>query len=232
MMFGAAMAAVVSFISTNIDNIFVLILLYAQVDENFKKSYVVIGQYLAIAVLYAFSLLSAFGLNFISQKYVGLLGIIPIAIGIKELISYGKSKNTAAAHEDKPKVETGERDNIQTTSYNERRGKWHRVLKWTKSAVSIIIRPEILNVMLAAIANGADNIGVYIPLFTGYSSSQLIITALIFAVMMALWCFLVDGITSFPKVKNVIQRYKHIVVPIVFIGLGIYIIVKGFLIIE
>ena len=53
-----------------------------------KKKYVVIGQYLAIGILTAISLSAAFGLNFVPQKYVGLLGFIPIALGVKEWISY------------------------------------------------------------------------------------------------------------------------------------------------
>lgn len=48
--------SIVSFISTNIDNIFVMMVLYARVDETFKKKYVVIGQYLAIGILTAISL--------------------------------------------------------------------------------------------------------------------------------------------------------------------------------
>ena len=80
--------SIVSFISTNIDNIFVMMVLYAKVDETFKKKYVVIGQYLAIGILTAISLSAAFGLNFVPQKYVGLLGFIPIALGVKEWISY------------------------------------------------------------------------------------------------------------------------------------------------
>ena len=80
--------SIVSFISTNIDNIFVMMVLYARVDETFKKKYVVIGQYLAIGILTAISLSAAFGLNFVPQKYVGLFGFIPIALGVKEWISY------------------------------------------------------------------------------------------------------------------------------------------------
>ena len=35
--------SIVSFISTNIDNIFVMMVLYARVDETFKKKYVAIS---------------------------------------------------------------------------------------------------------------------------------------------------------------------------------------------
>ena len=52
-----------------------MMVLYARVDETFKKKYVVIGQYLAIGILTAISLSAAFGLNFVPQKYVGLFGL-------------------------------------------------------------------------------------------------------------------------------------------------------------
>ena len=95
---------------------------------------------------------------------------------------------------------------------------------------SKIVKPEILSVALVGVANGADNIGVYIPLFTGYSSIQVIVTIIVFVLMMAVWCFLGEKITDFPKIKAIIQTYKYFAVPVVFVGLGIYIIIKSGLI--
>lgn len=68
--------SIVSFISTNIDNIFVMMVLYARVDETFKKKYVVIGQYLAIGILTAISLSAAFGLNFVPQKNTSVCSVL------------------------------------------------------------------------------------------------------------------------------------------------------------
>ena len=214
--------SIVSFISTNIDNIFVMMVLYARVDETFKKKYVVIGQYLAIGILTAISLSAAFGLNFVPQKYVGLLGLIPIALGVKEWISYKRPVQNKSNRKEFP-LET---EKTEAAHPN----KLQNILRKVTSMASKIVKPEILSVALVGVANGADNIGVYIPLFTGYSSIQVIVTIIVFVLMMAVWCFLGEKITDFPKIKAIIQTYKYFAVPAVFVGLGIYIIIKSGLI--
>ena len=215
--------SIVSFISTNIDNIFVMMVLYARVDETFKKKYVVIGQYLAIGILTAISLSAAFGLNFVPQKYVGLLGFIPIALGVKEWISYKRP-----AQNQNPIVKNFRWKQKKPKAAHP--NKLQNILRKVTSMASKIVKPEILSVALVGVANGADNIGVYIPLFTGYSSIQVIVTIIVFVLMMAVWCFLGEKITDFPKIKAIIQTYKYFAVPAVFVGLGIYIIIKSGLI--
>ena len=209
--------SIVSFISTNIDNIFVMMVLYARVDETFKKKYVIIGQYLAIGILSA-----AFGLNFVPQKYVGLLGFIPIALGVKEWISYKRPAQNKSNRKEFP-LET---EKTEAAHPN----KLQNILRNVTSMASKIVKPEILSVALVGVANGADNIGVYIPLFTGYSSIQVIITIIVFVLMMAVWCFLGEKITDFPKIKAIIQTYKYFAVPAVLVGLGIYFITTSGLI--
>lgn len=213
--------SVISFISTNIDNVFVMMILYSKVDEKLKKHYVVIGQYLGLIVLVTISLLGAFGMNFIPQQYIGLLGLIPIGLGIKELITNKTEKPALVEHGTK----TGVSKEIIPIPDN-KQGTLIHTLSKIKSAVAKIVKPEILNVALIAIANGADNIGVYIPLFTGYSAAQLIVTNITFALLMSLWCFFGNKIASLPVVNRKTEKYKHIIVPTLFIGLGIYIIVK------
>ena len=103
----------------------------------------------------------------------------------------------------------------------------YHILSKVKLIISNTISHEVLSVIVVAIANGADNIGVYIPLFTGYSTIQLIVTIIIFVFMMAIWCLLGSTVTNFPKITSMLQKNKHIVVPIIFIGLGIYIFIKS-----
>ena len=81
----------------------------------------------------------------------------------------------------------------------------------------------LMNVAFVTIANGADNIGVYIPLFTGFSVVQYIIFFLVFAVMTALWCILGYKAASMTLLKNTINKYKKMIVPAVYILLGVYI---------
>ena len=86
--------AIVAFAATNIDDIFVLTLFFAQ--KNLKRWHIVAGQYLGLAGLIAISLLGYFARLIIPQSWIGLLGLAPIAIGIKKFIDWrqGKELNT------------------------------------------------------------------------------------------------------------------------------------------
>lgn len=233
-MTGTVATSVISFVSTNIDNIFVMMLFYAQVDEKLKKKHIVIGQYLGLAVLVLISILGAFGLNFVPQEYIGFLGLLPIALGVREWINYKIKKRLPAAqcHGIDRKAETINEEQIKNISLSP--GKEYSRLQYVlikaKCAIFHAVNPEIFSVVVVAVSNGADNIGVYIPLFTGYSIMQIVVTMTVFFLMMALWCLLGSTITDFPRITAAIQKHKHVAVPIIFIGLGVYIFIKSGLI--
>ena len=75
--------AFVSFASTNIDDIFVLMLLFYQRNNYMKKQHIIIGQYLGIGTLITISIIGALGFSVIPHEYVGVLGLVPIYLGIK-----------------------------------------------------------------------------------------------------------------------------------------------------
>jgi cadmium resistance protein CadD (predicted permease) len=81
--------AVVVFASTNIDDVFVLVMFFA--DKNFRVRDVVIGQYAGVSTLYAISAIAALISLIIPPTYIGLLGLAPIAIGIRKL--YNRRRN-------------------------------------------------------------------------------------------------------------------------------------------
>lgn len=77
--------AIVAFAATNLDDIFVLTFFFAQ--KNLQIWRVVLGQYLGIAGLILVSLVGFFARLIIPYKWIGFLGLIPIAIGIRKLIA-------------------------------------------------------------------------------------------------------------------------------------------------
>lgn len=192
-MFEAFITSIVSFVGTNIDDIFIGTLLYSEANSRSQSRSIVIGKYVGIGLLVAISILGAFGLSFVSDEYIGLLGVVPIALGVKEIISYARNKN----------------------------GKDSELKRKTSSF--------LLRVVFITVANGADNIGVYIPLFAGYEFWQLLIAVAVFTLMIALWCFLSRRLVDWSILKNILSRYRHIIVPSVYIALGAYILAKGFL---
>ena len=77
--------AIVAFAATNLDDIFVLTFFFAQ--KNLQIWRVVLGQYLGIAGLILVSLVGFFASLIIPYRWIGLLGLIPIGIGIRKLIA-------------------------------------------------------------------------------------------------------------------------------------------------
>lgn len=77
------------------------------------------------------------------------------------------------------------------------------------------------------IANGGDNIGIYIPFFALYSLSQIFVIVVIFSILIAVWCYIGFRLATLPMIKKAVEKYGGIVIPFVFIGIGIHVIVSS-----
>lgn len=84
----------------------------------------------------------------------------------------------------------------------------------------------ILSTAFITIASGADNLGVYIPLFTGFNGYETLTALIIFAFMTFIWCLLGKALASLKKLQNLIDKYKAYLIPAVYFILGIYIFLK------
>lgn len=82
----AVVAGVLSFAATNIDDIFILMLFFSQTGAGFRNWHVVLGQYLGFAALVALSVLGSLGVLVVPEEWIGLMGVVPIFLGIKGLI--------------------------------------------------------------------------------------------------------------------------------------------------
>ena len=198
------LSALGSFIVTNIDDIFVLMLLFSQASSQAKASNgrtvkgnriypkdIVIGQYLGFALLVLISLLATFGVTLIPDQWVGLLGLIPIYLGVKMFIK-GEDEEEGAI----------------LSSLN----------KFNKF---------YLSVAFITFANGGDNIGIYVSFFSTLNNNQLVITVVTFFIMVAVWCLIGYRLARFRYVSETLEKYGRWVIPIVFIGLGFYIMAEN-----
>ena len=88
-------------------------------------------------------------------------------------------------------------------------------------------RGSVFTVAAVTFANGGDNIGIYVPLFATSDAQALIITLIAFRVLIAVWCALGYYLGKHPAVKRIVDRYGHILMPFVLIGLGIYILIES-----
>jgi cadmium resistance protein CadD (predicted permease) len=182
--------AIVLFVSTNVDDLVVLIAFFA--NSRFRARDVVAGQYAGVAVLFIVSAAGALLSLVIPKAYLGLLGIFPILIGIGKLLELRRDRTRTAPS----------KDLVATTGSH----------------------GNIASVALVTVANGGDNIGVYIPSFAVHSGSQVAIIAVVFVAMTALLCLLAHWMVSHPRLGAPLRRYGHILAPLVLIALGILII--------
>jgi cadmium resistance protein CadD (predicted permease) len=74
--------------STNVDNLVVLTVLFSQSAQcgSPRTSQVVIGQYVGSVIIIVVSVVAAAGLLVVPDKWVGLLGLVPLTLGVYGLV--------------------------------------------------------------------------------------------------------------------------------------------------
>ena len=81
-------------------------------------------------------------------------------------------------------------------------------------------------VAMLTIANGGDNLAAYTPFFAATGTAQAVVTLVVFAACVALWCAGGVLLTRHPRVTRVFARYGHWILPVAYILLGLYILHK------
>jgi cadmium resistance transport/sequestration family protein len=202
----AIVAGITSFAATNIDDMVLSMLFFAQVNDTFRPRHIFVGKYLGFAALIAASLPGFFGGLIVPKAWIGLLGLVPIAIGISHLV---KREN--------------EENDVQAVS-----GEFNR--QSNSSAVSKLanlFNPQTLNVAAVTVANGGDNIGIYLPLFASSDLPSLVVILAVFSVMVGVWSYAAYWLTRHRAIAPILTRYTKAVVPFVLIGLGIFILIES-----
>jgi len=87
--------------------------------------------------------------------------------------------------------------------------------------------PRILEVAAVTLANGGDNIGVYVPVFATAGVGGMSVYVIVFLVLVAVWIAAGRYLATRPAVATVLSRWGHIVLPVVLIGIGLLILVEG-----
>jgi cadmium resistance protein CadD (predicted permease) len=83
---------------------------------------------------------------------------------------------------------------------------------------------SLFAVALVTIANGADNIAVYLPMFAVSDRFALWMTTVIFATLVAVWCGMAFWLGTRPEIAWTLRRRGGRWVPWAFIALGGYVL--------
>ena len=180
-----ALAAAGIFVGTDIDDLIVLTVLFLAARAAHRPAWKIwAGQYLGIAVLVTVALLAALGLTLVPDRFVPLLGLVPLAIG-----GWGLVRAFRGGDDEPPAAAGG-----------------------------------VLPVAGLTIANGADNLAVYTPIFRTMPAGDIVVLLVVFAVLVAVWCAVAAGLGAHRRVIAVVERYGRWLVPPVFIIIGVVIL--------
>jgi cadmium resistance protein CadD (predicted permease) len=189
-----------AFVSTNLDDLFILLVFFA--TPRFPSSQIVLGQYIGMGSLIGVSLAGSLITLVLPRNLIGLIGLFPIAIGIKELLESHRN---------------GDEEDEEKLAKKLLRSKKTRLPFLTVAAVTF---------------SGGEEIGIYTTLFaTNNEVGVIIILISVVMVLTAFWCFLANYLVKHSFLANVFRSVGSRVLPYVLIGLGIYILVEAFLMI-
>jgi len=186
-----------AFIATDIDDMFVLMAFFA--TRRYSTPHIVFGQFLGIGALIAVSLIGSLIALVIPPSFIGLLGLLPIALGIKELLELRKG-NEDDIGDAKPRFQS-------KTAY----------LSFLSVAmVTIANGGDNIGIYTPLFATNND-------------ASQLVMFTSIFLALTAVWCGLAYYLVNHSILAGRIQRIGRLILPFVLIGLGIFILAEAFL---
>ncbi len=203
--------AAAAFVGTNVDNCVVTMAMVAGAPLE-RAHRIAAGQVFGFAVLVAASAAAAAVLFEFSTAVVGLLGLVPLAIGVHGLVALARTH---------PEKEAGAP--TEPTGGERRRWPWRGGTRGERRAVG----RGFTAAALVTVAAGGDNLAVYIPLFRVGGAVNVGATFAVFVVgeVLVTWLILTGG--RHPKARGVMLRLGHLAVPVLLCGIGLLVMVQA-----
>lgn len=182
-------SSVIIALSTSIDYIVLLVLLFSKAKTKLEKQEVYLGQLVGVLLLILASfVISRFAHLLPEEWMIGLLGLVPIILGI------------LAIFDDDADNEIEEKMSSQSM--------------------------KILSVIALSLASGGDNLGIYSPFFSSLSVTEIVLTSLVILSTTIGLSYMADRFGSLKSITKFVETYEKIIVPTVFILLGLYILIE------
>ena len=201
--------AAAAFVGTNVDNTVVTMAMVAGAPLH-RARRIAMGQMAGFLVLVVVAAAGAVLLFEFSTAAVGLLGLVPLAIGVHGLV--------LLRHREGDGVAEGAADAAAVVSKRRRprfRPEQRAVGRGFTAAA------------LVTIAAGGDNLAVYIPLFRVGGAANIGAVAAVFVLGEALvtWLILAGG--RHPKARGTMLRLGHVAVPILLCCVGVLVLLRA-----
>lgn len=85
----------------------------------------------------------------------------------------------------------------------------------------------VLTVAAVTFANGGDNIGVYVPVFATAGTTAVVAYCVVFLLLVSLLVLVAKFVATRRPIAELLERWEHILFPLVLIGLGVVILIEG-----
>jgi cadmium resistance protein CadD (predicted permease) len=206
----SAATAVALFAATNVDDLVVLTLLSAasRASGRPRRWEIWVGQYLGFAVLVGLSLAAGRGLSVIPSRWLWLLALIPLAVGVVTLLSAIRdSRRSGPSVADPPRL-----PGVQAAPRVPGLSSAGR-LAWMAGAAGVAT---------LTVVDGADNLAAYTPVFATADAERIAITLAVFAVGVAVWCTAGALLTRHHRITDTMARYGRWILPVAFILIALY----------
>jgi cadmium resistance protein CadD (predicted permease) len=204
----SAATAVALFAATNVDDLVVLALFSAasRATGRPRRWEIWAGQYLGFATLVGVSLAVGRGLSLILSRWLWLLALIPLAVGVVTLVAAirqarrpGQPAPPPAGPPQAPAAVTG------LVSV--------RGLSWMAG---------VAGVATLTVVDGADNLAAYAPVFATADAGRVALTLAVFVVGVAVWCVAGALLTRHHRITDTLARYGRWILPAAFILIALY----------
>jgi cadmium resistance protein CadD (predicted permease) len=198
--------AAAAFVGTNIDNCAVTMVMVAGAPLQ-RAHRIAAGQVVGFVIVVAVSAAGAAVLYEFSPAVVGLLGLVPLAIGVSGLLGLARR-----------------RDEGDTAPAVAPAG---RLRRWRRRPEDRAVGQGLTAAALVTVAAGGDNLAVYIPLFRVGGATNLGAIAAVFVVgeVLVTWLVLAGG--RHPRARQMMLRVGHVAVPVLLCCVGVLIMVQA-----
>lgn len=184
------------FISTEIDDFLVFVVLFASHKSLKSRALIFSGRFFAVVLTAVLSAFASSLLSKIPHFYLRFFGLVPLFIGVFRIF----------------KKDDDDKDSCGMAAASSEK-KILALLSLFSSA------------FLLTLASSGDNAGIYIPFFLDFSLKEKFLAIIEISLLNFLWTLFQIKAASLPVVEKVVRKTARILIPAVFILLGISVLV-------
>jgi cadmium resistance protein CadD (predicted permease) len=199
-------------VATTFDDNIYLTGFFSEVNRTFRPKHVVVGELIGFTALISISLVGFLIGLAISSDWIGLLGILPILIGLNNLRLLIVNKDESVENKS-----ANLKQNARFRGFDSRE----------RSLLDVIQDRQTYKVSAVTISNGGNNLGIYIPLFASSSLQSLAVIIPICYLIICTWLFMSYNLTRTPGIALVLSRYASKLFPFVLMWLVLRIILDN-----